>query len=561
VASSRGRLAGALVAVLLVTGCASIPTSGDVVEGDSVPEQLPVSVGFEADEPEAGASETEIVQGFLDAMASYEAGYTTAKEFLTPDAQSVWNPADAMTIYSSNPTVTRTGVGSVRLRLTVAAVITPQAGYERRAPATATEIELTLQRIDGEWRIANPPKGLLVFEGDFDAEFREYNVYYFDAEGENLVPEPVYVPTQGNVAFLLAEALVRGPSRWLTPAVQSAFPKGTTVELPVTVEGGRAQVDLSADAAIDTSEQQRELMTAQLAWTLDQVDGVQQVVVRADGLPLTDAVATAGPEDAFSEFNPDRLAGGELYAIADTGVVVGDRLVPVGGALGSLAGLRSVAVDPRGGRAAVVDSTGTHLLWAPLDGSAEPAPLASGANLHAVSWDRVGLVWFVDDAAGGSNIMVVKPDSEAMPVQMPDALAEREIEDLAVSPDGSRVAIAVEGDVLVGIAQRNAETADASIEGLRRVQLDERAVTRVAWLGLTEMAVLVDEPGQTAEPYRVGLGGSNLSPAGPVQDAVDLAAAPSQELAVSTAEGTVKRQSATLRWVDVGSAHAPAYPG
>jgi hypothetical protein len=83
----------------------------------------------------------------------------------------------------------------------------------------------------------------------------------------------------------------------------------------------------------------------------------------------------------------------------------------------------------------------------------------------------------------------------------------------------------------------------------------------VDWSGLTELAVLVHEPEQAAEPYRVGLGGSDLSPAGPVQGAVDLAAAPSQGLAVSTEEGTVKRQSATLRWVDIGSARAPAYPG
>ena len=560
--SGRRRFAGAFVFIVaLVTGCASIPTSGEVIEGDSVPEQLRVSVGFEADPPTPGASETAIVRGFLDAMASYEAGYSTAKEFLTPDAQSVWSPTDAMTIYSANPTVTQTGAGSVRLRLTVAAVITPQAGYEGRAPATATEIDLALQRVDDEWRIANPPEGLLVFEGDFEAEFSEYNLYYFDADGENLVPEPVYVPTQGNVAYLLVEALLRGPSSWLAPAVQTAFPKDTSAELPVPVEGGRAQVDLSAEAAEGTSEQQRELMTTQLAWTLDQVEGVQQVVVQADGLPLTDAVATAGPEDAFSEFDPDRLGGGELYAITDAGVVVGDRLAPVGGTLGSLPGLRAVAVDPRAARAAVVNATGTQLLWAPLDGSAEPAPLTNGADLKAVSWDRTGLVWVVDDVAGGSNMMVVTPDSESVPVQMPAALAEREIEDLAVSPDGSRIAIAVEGDVLVGIVLRDAESTGASIEGLRRVQLEERTVTRVGWSELTELAVLVNEAGQPAEPHRVGLGGSNLSPAGPVQDAVDLAAAPSQELAVSTEEGTVKRQSATLRWVDVGSARAPTYPG
>jgi hypothetical protein len=556
------RLVAVLIAVGLVAGCAGIPTTGDVVEGDSVPEQLPVLVGFEPNKPAPGATETEIVQGFLEAMASYEPGYTTAEEFLTPDAQSKWEPADAMTIYSANPTVDETRKGSVHLTLTVEAVISPEARYQRRDPATTSEFDLKLTQVDGEWRLANPPPGVLVFEGDFESEFSEYNVYYFDADLEVLVPDPVWVPTQGNVPYLLAQALVRGPSAWLAPAVQTRFPEGTTVLLPVRVEAGRAQVELSAEAGEGTSEEQHEQMTAQLAWTLEQVDGVQQVAVRADGFPLTDDAVTP---DSFGEFDPNRPRGGDLYAISDAGVVMGERLTPVAGALGELAGLRAVAVDPQSGRAVVVDATGTQLLWAPLDGSAEAVALLTGADLGPVSWDRTGLVWVVDRAGGrtgdGSTIMVVEPGSDGTAVPTPDALAGRAIEDLAISPDGSRIAVAVDGEVFVGSVVRTPEQRTVSIDGLRRVQLGGRTVTRVGWSGLTELAVLIHEPGQAAEPFRVGLGGSNLSPAGPVQGAVDLAASPSHALAASTEEGTLKRQSATLRWVDVGSARAPAYPG
>ena len=165
---SRPRLGFAAVLVIaLATGCAQIPTSGPVVEGEAVPEQLPVSVGFVPNPPAAGASETDIVQGFLEAMASYEAGYQTAEEFLTPDAASVWEPSAAMTIYSGTPTVTQTARGAVRLVMTVEAVITAEAGYDRRAPAVVMDFDLTLSQVEGEWRIANPPPGLLVFEKDF----------------------------------------------------------------------------------------------------------------------------------------------------------------------------------------------------------------------------------------------------------------------------------------------------------------------------------------------------------------------------------------------------------
>src|SRR5215207_9383804 len=102
----RGRwaLVGA-IGLMLTTACAEIPTSGEVVEGDSVSEQLPVVVGFEPNPPPPGATETGIVQGFLDAMASYEPQYSTAREFLTPDAQAVWTPSEAMTIYSATPSI------------------------------------------------------------------------------------------------------------------------------------------------------------------------------------------------------------------------------------------------------------------------------------------------------------------------------------------------------------------------------------------------------------------------------------------------------------------------
>jgi hypothetical protein len=557
---ARGRigLAAAFV-VALATACAEIPTSGPVVEGEAVPEQLPVSVGFVPNPPVAGASETDVVQGFLEAMASYEAGYVTAKEFLTPDAASAWEPAAAMTIYSTTPAVTQTARGAVRLTLTVAAVISPDAGYERRSPAAVTNFDLTMSQVDGEWRIANPPPGLLVFEGDFASEFREYNLYYWDADFAELVPDPVYVPTQGNVATLLAEALVQGPSSWLAPAVVSAFPDGTTVTLPVAVESGRARVELSAEASDGTSDQQREQMIAQLAWTLDQVD-VQQVVVRADGVPLTDAAATAGPAESFSEFDPHRARGEELFAVTNAGVVVGDQLTPVAGPLGELPGIHGLAVDRGGGRAAVIDADRTRVLWAPLDNASEVAELASGTALGSLAWDRTGLVWAVDRVPGGSRIVVATPGGTPAEVPVPQLLAGREIVDLAVSPEGSRVAVAAGGDLMVGIILRNSDQATASIEGLRQVHIDDRDVTSVAWSGLTELAILV-QGDESAEPFRVGIGGSDLSPAGPVLNAIDIAAAPGEGLAVSTRDGALLRQGLTLRWTDIGAAVSPAYPG
>ena len=144
--------------------------------------------------------------------------------------------------------------------------------------------------------------------------------------------------------------------------------------------------------------------------------------------------------------------------------------------------------------------------------------LATGTDLRSLSWDRTGLVWAVDQVPGGSRIIVATPDGAVSEVPTPQILAGRDIDDLAVSPDGSRVAVAVEGELMVGIVLRDPAQTTASIEGLRRVQIDDRVGTSVAWSGLTELAILVQRDDESTDPYRVGISGSDLRPAGTVTE-------------------------------------------
>ncbi len=560
------RRAGAGIALtalaVLLSGCAGIPTSGSVVEGDAVGDpQRPASVRFEANPPVPGADEEGIVGGFLEAMATYERDYPTAREFLAPAAAGAWEPAAGMTIYSTNPEVVTIARGQVRVTVTVQATITPANGYVRKPAGTTEDFDLTLEQVEGEWRIANPPAGLLVSEQDFESEFRAYNRYFFDPEFEVLVPDPVYVPVQGSETTLLAEALLQGPSGWLAPAVMSAFPDSTRLGVPVTLEAGRASVELTAEATTDTSAEQRERMAAQLAWTLEQVEAVQQVAVTSGRVPLTDVDPTSGAVESYGQYDPAMLPRHrDLYAATDAGVVVGEGLTPVGGPLGALSGIRELAVDPSGERAAVVDPTGTQLIWDSFEDDVTATTLVTGTELVAVSWDQTGLVWVVDQAPGGSRVLVSELGAEAATLPADD-FGGRRIDDLAVSFDGTRVAVLSEGRVLIGIVLRDPDQGQAvRVEGLRALELD-RTVTDIAWAGPGEVAVLARDAGGAAAPFRVGLAGSVLRPAGVVPGAVTLAAATGQGLAVGTDGGQLLQQNATLRWVELGEARAPAYPG
>ncbi|MGH8776659.1 MAG: LpqB family beta-propeller domain-containing protein [Jiangellaceae bacterium] len=574
---TRSRSAGATVWLVVglvagLAGCAGIPTSGDVVEGEPIAEaERPPYVGFDqADPPDAGDSPEGIVAGFVAAMASYEPDYPTARLFLAPDAGAAWQPSARTTIYARDPVVTPGTDGRVQLTLAVLGTVSPQDGFVRERPDTTRDFALRLDQVNGEWRIANPPAGIIVSDLDFDSEFQAFDLYFFDPAFDVLVPEPVHVPirSSGSTTTLLAEALLRGPSQWLAPAVRTAFPAETALAVRgVRVESGRAIVELTEQAADGTSDVEAERMEAQLVWTLTQIPGVRQVTVSSGGDPLRAGGPTAASVDTSRDYDPESLLRRRvLYAIAATGVVrlEGDGAARVPGLLGSAVGATDLAVNPLADEAAVVAANGRELSWASYTSEANLTPLTSGTDLDVLSWDRTGLVWVTDRTDAGTTLLVCEPGeagSEPAPVATPD-LRGRPIDDLAVSLDGTRVAVVSDGRVLVGLILRDPLVPmSVRVAGLRPVPLEAGSVTAVAWSGSTQLAVLVDELDADTGAYRIDLTDWALTATGPLPEGgVTLAAAPREDLAVGTADGLVLRQR-TGSWNLAGQAARPVYPG
>ena len=98
---TRPRTVLVVLLVLLVSGCVRMPTDGPVVETEqhaNPNEQL----GFFNDPkpPTAGATATDVVKGFLDALAATPVQTNTAKLYLTRDAASSWRPYDRTITYA-----------------------------------------------------------------------------------------------------------------------------------------------------------------------------------------------------------------------------------------------------------------------------------------------------------------------------------------------------------------------------------------------------------------------------------------------------------------------------
>ena len=242
------RMKGSLVAATVTTmlaGCAGIPSSGPVerVADDGGPDQS--TVRYAPVGPPRGASPQQIVRGYLDAMLAYPVSTGTAALYLTPDAAKQWRSSDGVTVYAS-PRVTLPETGespdadavSVELRTDEVARLDRQGHYTRSVDDPKRTYRL--ERVDGQWRIANPQSGVMVTRTYYGSYFRPFSLYFFDASGERLVPDLVHLAVGEQLPTGLVTALARGPGR--TPGTLRTYVPGAGSLRPsVTVGEGRGR--------------------------------------------------------------------------------------------------------------------------------------------------------------------------------------------------------------------------------------------------------------------------------------------------------------------------------
>ncbi|HEU0042820.1 MAG TPA: LpqB family beta-propeller domain-containing protein [Jiangellaceae bacterium] len=554
-----------LAACGLLVGCAELPTSGPVVAGNPVRQQQePPYVSVKPQGPVAEADQVDVVDGYLNAMSSYEPGYDTARMFLTPDAAAAWDPAAGITVHDdAGASVDLIAGGAVRVSFDVSGTVGADGSYSASAAPTPGQLTLDMEQVEGEWRIANPAPGIVVSDYHFDREFEAHNLYFFDPGFDVLVPDPIYLPVRGQTTTILAQALLRGPSSWLAPGVRSAFPDGTELAVSsVPVESGTAIVELSAEAS-DAGPEQREQMAAQLAWTLGDLPQVDQVAVNSDGIPLPPDSQAVSLRDV-AEYDPAVLRPDSfLYGVGATGVVaLGDegQPEPVAGPFGAMPDVREVAVNPGGNRAAVVDATGREVRIATFGENEPVETVVTGSDLASLSWDRNGLIWLLDRAAPDPGLIVLRPGGEPV-VARAGGLAGHDVERLAVSLDGTRVALVMDGAAYVGVVIRESDTADeVRVDNLRRIGPD-RVATDIVWTAPDRVAVLLRGDGAAPEAHVLLMSGVDEISDGPVREAVGLAGAPLHDLVVGTSDNRVLAQQDAALWVEIGQLGAPAYPG
>ncbi|MBG6179935.1 LpqB family beta-propeller domain-containing protein [Arthrobacter sp. CAN_A1] len=574
--AARRRSAGQYLTLLLlplllvISGCSSIPVSGPVgvitVEPGSGTSDPLI---FNPLGPRQDADPESLLNSFIDAGIGAAGDYGVARDYLTEEFAQEWQPEERIIIYSSDPQISATPTAGVfQIQLEVEGTINAE-GIRTGAEATTTEsitAEL-VQNVDGQWRIAAIPNGIMISSPTADLLLETYSLYFYSSSFEHWVPDVRWFVNRAAIAANIVEAMLEGPAPYLQGSVTSAFPEGTTLGVEsVPIVNGTATVDLSADILQDTSDLIRQQMQQQLRVNLaglNTVNSVQmtvgQPVFLGDEIPNPNLIVPVADPPVGNE--QVVVSGSELF------LYQADQTVPIEG-MPSVAALdpQDPAMSRNEADFAFLNGNRTRLY---TTGADEEILLAgTGRNLTAPSFDPNNWIWTASTLADGqaSTVSAVPPggtQDRAVPVTAP-WLADAEVLELRVSRDGSRVLVVTEQDgvsrvLLAGIVRNNDRTPQSL--STPRELFASGPVNTAKWV--SEDTVIVAETSTEGEvtPEFLGLDGSAEALA-PLPGIIHLSAGtgPTAVFA-ATPDGVRNRVGDTWSDEPVEGVQDPAFPG
>lgn len=491
------RRLAAVVVALLLGGCAAIPTSGPVQRVEDESGFGESTVRYSPAGPAPGATEAQIVRGFLDAMLAYPVTHRVASEYLTPQAAERWRPGDRTTVYET-AAVDSPGRAQGRAALAVTARLDARGRLTQAAEREV--LDLDLERINGQWRIATPPDGVLVSGDWFDDYVRPFEVYFLDATGSRLVPEPVYEVVGDQLATSLMTSLALGPGPENPSGLTTAIPPATELRASVPIVDGAAQVDFSSRVG-DLATRQQSRLSAQVAWTLRQVPSVTGVQITGEGTviaPTGDAVQDAS---GWTSFGPDKTRHWVTAVVDDHVVQVdGQASERWPGAWGRNAG-GAAMVAAAGDRVAAVWADRARV----TNAKGGDAVDVSGQRFLRPVVDVEGVVWLID-RTDRSRVRVVR----GRQVDLVPTASLPELSSFTLSPDGTRYVATAGGRLLVGdVVRRGTEVARL---GPPRDLPTSAPARQAVWIDGTRVAHL--GPGR-AQVQSVRIDGTDLVDAWP----------------------------------------------
>lgn len=421
-----------LLTVVLLTGCAQLPTSGPVSSGPVVEIGGSEDFAFYTPSgPELDADQTEIVSGFINAHIGPQNDYAIAREFLTEEFSAAWNPQEEVLIRSSSPRYEPVSENRQQVTVRTMATVDEVGEYRSLDEIEQRTLFFNLVQQQGEWRIDSAPNLTVVSSPVFSVVFQSYSIYFYDRGYRYLVPDVRWFPVRSSSATRMVRALLDGPSGWLEDSVRTAIPELTSLTIDsVPINDAVAEVDLSSQAlAADPS--MRSLMKAQIENTLTSLSTVSSIEILIDRNPQE--IELVSPTQLpNSPGTPLMLSETSVYRIN------GSTAIPVAGSSTHVLRLNptEVALSESEQTLALVNEQGTHL--AELE-SNESVLIDEQPDIISPHFDADDYLWSVS-ANDGINVYKKGQLSTLVESQSDTRI------DFALSPEGSRMVEIVEVD-------------------------------------------------------------------------------------------------------------------
>lgn len=495
----------AVTAALGLGGCAGVPSSSPARISDPMPanarppERLTQS--FVVVKPERDDSPRDVVAKFITAQANPERSHGVARQFLSPRALESWDDGASVRVIDAAPYVRSVSPDNdVAMAAHQVGTVSNNGSYRpEEGPYSYT---FHLVRVGGQWRIDNPPRGVLVSVGDFQNVYRQYNLYYLDQTEKHVIPDLRYFASTStssttSQATHFLRLLQQAPSPALGAAVRSELVGGVQLVGNVVQNDDKVlRVYLTGLGVRGDSV--RSAAVAQIVWTLSQL-ATSGVEIFDDGQPLDlRGVTQPTQQSDWQSFDPDALpVNTGTYFLREGALYTGDGVRAHGPAGQGEYSLSSIAVSLAGDSsptpqlAGVSTNGGQSTLYIGQLGG----PLTVRLRAHTVvspTWDNVvDELWTVRDG----RVVRVPRRGQPAPVDFQSMDSLGSVRVLRLSRDGTRVAVVAGDPGQLYVARVVRDNGQVAVQGPVDVAPSLTDVDDVSWESATTLMILASGPG------------------------------------------------------------------
>lgn len=467
-------LAVATVLAVTTAGCAGVPSSSAPQALGTVERPAPPSLPT----PTPGMEPDVLLREFLKATADPANRHLAARQFLTESASRGWDDAgSALLIDRVVFTETRRpDLVTVSMQADILGSLSELGVFETAEGALPDPGPIELVKTPGGWRIDRLPNGVFLDWQQFQQTYKRNTLYFTDPTGNTVVPDPRYVAVSDSdqLATELMSKLIAGPRPEMARTVRNLLAAPLRLRGPVTrADGSKTGVGrgyggarIELENLSTTDPHTRQLLAAQIIWTLSRAGINGPYVINVDGAALDDRFAEGWDTADVAASDPGAAdgAGAGLHALVGGSLVSldGQRAPRVPGPFGQMSDQVSAALSRSGQEVASVmvlrpgaPDMASSLWIGPIGGAAGQA--LDGRTLTRPSWSLDDAIWIVVD---GVNVVRVLQDASGQPARIPvdsTALSAKfpgAMTELQLSRDGTRAAMVIDGRVILASVEQ-----------------------------------------------------------------------------------------------------------